>query len=324
MDPGSPFVKTLRDIGENRLLEGLLPRLPQRHDIRTGPGDDCAVTRIPGSAEDWLFTTDPVIEGRHFLPDTPARLIGRKAVARCLSDIAAMGGTPRWLLIDLVAPADTPVLRIRSLYQGINAAAKKGHLGILGGDTAEGPLLELHLTVIGSIARGRAALRSGGRPGDSVMVTGRLGGAWLAGSRHHLLFEPRLEAGRFLAEHRFATAMMDLSDGLATDLPRMLDASGCGVLLEADAIPISRAARQTSDPLKHALADGEDFELLFTVSPRKKTTLQKVWVQRFPHLPLHTIGRLRPNPSERSLRLPDGTCIPLRSDGWQHFLMEQP
>jgi len=317
-------MKTLRDIGENRLLQGLLPHLPQRSDTVVGPGDDCAVVRIPGSAEDWLFTTDPVIEGHHFLPDTPARQVGRKAIARGVSDIAAMGGTPRWVLINLVAPADTPLTRIHGLYTGMNAAAKTWQLGILGGDTAEGNTLELHITIVGSLPRGQAVLRSGARAGHRIYVTGSLGGAYLPGCRHHLLFEPRIEAGRFLAAGSYASAMMDLSDGLATDLPRLLDASDRGARLEAEAIPLSRAARKTQDPLSHALADGEDFELLFTVPASRQKRFEQVWKKRFPTLSATGIGIILPESSQRILRLPEGTCIPLRADGYQHFLSKKP
>ena len=313
-------MKTLRDIGENGLLRGILPRLPQRPDVVVGPGDDCAVVRAPGSRSDWLFTTDPVIERRHFLPETPARLVGRKAIARAVSDIAAMGGTPLWILVDLVAPASTPLARIRGLYDGMIAAAKKWDLAILGGDTAEGDVLELHVAGVGRIPRGAAVLRSGARPGDLVYATGALGGAYLPGCRHHLLFEPRLEAGRFLAEREFATAMMDLSDGLAADLPRLLDASKRGVRLEAAAIPISRAARKTQQPLRHALCDGEDFELLFTLSPAKRAIFEVIWATRFPRLPATCIGEILASPRQRLLHLPDGSTAPFRPGGYQHFL----
>ena len=313
-------MKTLRDIGENGLLRGILPRLPQRADTLVGPGDDCAVVRVPGSSDDWLFTTDPVIERRHFLPETPARLVGRKAIARAVSDVAAMGGTPLWILVDLVAPAATPLARIHGLYDGMIAAAKKWNLGILGGDTAEGDTLELHVTGVGRIPRGAAVLRSGARAGDLVYVTGALGGAYLPGSRHHLLFEPRLEAGRFLAEKKFATAMMDLSDGLAADLPRLLDASKRGVRLEAAAIPLSRAARKTPHPLHHALCDGEDFELLFTVSPNNRARFETAWKRKFPALPATGIGTILSERKQRLLHLSDGSTTPLRSGGYQHFL----
>ena len=311
---------TLRDIGENGLLRGLLPRLPQRPDTLVGPGDDCAVVRVHGSPDDWLFTTDPVIERRHFLPSTPARLVGRKAIARAVSDIAAMGGTPLWILIDLVAPAATPLARIRGLYDGLIAAAKQWNLGILGGDTAEGDTLELHITGVGRIPRNSAVLRSGARAGDLVYVTGTLGGAYLPGSRHHLLFEPRLEAGRVLAAKKFATAMMDLSDGLAADLPRLLDASQRGVRLEATAIPLSRAARKTPHPLRHALGDGEDFELLFTVAPRNRARFEAAWKRNFPKLPASCIGAILANPKQRLILLPDGSSAPFHPGGYQHFL----
>ncbi len=313
-------MKTLRDIGENNLLRGILPLLPQRPDTVVGPGDDCAVVRVPGSADDWLFTTDPVIERRHFLPSTPARLVGRKALARAVSDIAAMGGAPLWILVDLVAPAATPVARIRGLYAGLIGAAKKWRLGILGGDTAEGDTLELHITGVGRLPRGTAVLRSGARAGDRLYVTGALGGAYLPGSRHHLLFEPRLEAGRFLASRKFATAMMDLSDGLAADLPRLLDASRRGVRLDAAALPLSRAARRTEHPLHHALCDGEDFELLFAVAAKNCARFETAWKRRFPKLPATRIGEILADPRQRLLRLPDGTSTPLRPGGYQHFL----
>lgn len=316
-------MKTLRDIGENRLLQGLLPHLPQRSDTVVGPGDDCAVVRIRGSAEDWLFTTDPVIEGRHFLPATPARQVGRKAIARGVSDIAAMGGIPRWVLINLVAPADTPLTRIRGLYAGMNAAAKAWQLGILGGDTAEGNTLELHITVVGSLPRGQAVLRSGAKAGHRIYVTGSLGGAYLPGCRHHLLFEPRIEAGRFLAAGAYASAMMDLSDGLATDLPRLLDASGRGARLDADSIPLSRAVRKTKNPLSHALSDGEDFELLFTLPPKKQLCFEQAWAKQFPDLSATCIGCIAPQPSQRILQLADGTCTPLLEDGYQHFISKK-
>ena len=317
-------MKTLRSLGENGLLRELLPLLPQRPDTPVGPGDDCAVVRLPLSTHDWLFTTDPVIEHRHVLPKTPARLIGRKAIARAISDIAAMGGEPLWILINLVAPGDTPLTRIRGLYAGMIAAAHQWNLGILGGDTSEGAALELHITAIGRVPRGTAVLRSGANTRDALYVTGTLGGACLPGARHHLLFEPRLAAGRFLAEEQFARAMLDISDGLAADLPRLLDASRRGVRLDAAAIPLSRAARKTDAPLHHALCDGEDFELLFTVAPQKIERFEAAWQRRFPKLPATRIGTILASPRQRHIRHADGTTTPLPPGGYQHFLPPNP
>ncbi|MDR0994300.1 MAG: thiamine-phosphate kinase [Verrucomicrobiota bacterium] len=302
-------MKTLHDIGENTLLKMLLPTLPQNRGLVVGPGDDCAVIRIPGAKDDLLLTTDPVIEGRHFLPETPLPLVGRKAVSRAISDIAAMGGLPQYLLVNLVAPSSTPLSHIQALYRGIAQAARTFHLGIAGGDTAQGPILELHITAVGRIPRGQAILRSGAKCGNLLYVTGRLGGAYLPGSRRHLTFTPRVEAGRFLSRHRFATAMMDVSDGLATDLPRLLDASRKGIQLDLNAIPLSTAARRTTAPLHHALADGEDFELIFTISATRQKPFESAWARQFPRLAATQIGRILANPHQRNI--PVG--------GYQHF-----
>ena len=163
-------------------------------------------------------------------------------------------------------------------------------------------------------------LRSGARTRDALYVTGALGGACLPGARRHLLFEPRLAAGRFLAEGKFASAMLDISDGLAADLPRLLDASRRGVRLDAAAIPLSRAARKTDAPLHHALCDGEDFELLFTVAPQKIDCFETAWKRRFPKLPATRIGTILASPRQRYMRDADGTTNPLPPGGYQHFL----
>jgi thiamine-monophosphate kinase len=234
-------------------------------------------------------------------------MIGRKALARTLSDIAAMGGTPLYALVDLVAPADLPVPFAIGLFRGMRTLALKHTVGIIGGDTAEGPALELHLTAVGTVPRHRAILRSGARPGDILYVTGRLGGSWRPWSKKHYTFQPRLAEGRFLLS--WATSMMDLSDGLSTDLPRLLDASHAGASLDFDAIPLSPSALRTPDPLTSALTDGEDFELLFTIPPRKQRAFETSWHRAFPRLPATPIGHILPDPCLR----------PIPPGGWQHF-----
>lgn len=312
--PKSRASGLLRDLGENAILRRLLPLLPPGRHVAVGPGDDCAVVRLPGSPTDLLYTTDAVIERRHFpawrdcAPSgvTPA-MIGRKALARTLSDIAAMGGTPLHALVDLVAPADLPVSFAIGLFRGMRTLALEHSVGIIGGDTAEGPALELHVTAVGTVPRGRAILRSTARPGDMIYVTGRLGASWRPGNKKQYNFLPRLAEGRFLLP--WATSMMDLSDGLSTDLPRLLDASNAGASLDFDAIPLSPAARRTPDPLTSALADGEDFELLFTIPARKRRPFETAWLRAFPRLPATPIGRILPDPSAR----------PIPPGGWQHF-----
>lgn len=283
-------MKTLRSTGELALIERLKRLLPTRPDVVTGAGDDCAVVR-GDTRQDWLLKSDPVIEGVHFLPGDPPEWIGHKAAGRVLSDLAAMGGEPRWALVDVVAPARTPVRRVEGAYRGIRARARKHGLAVVGGDVSRGPVFELHVFAVGAVPRGKAVLRSGARPCDLLFVTGELGGS-RAGK--HLRFAPRVDEGRFLRD--WATAMIDVSDGLASDLRHVVKASGVGVSLLSDRIPISRAARTRSDrrsPLDHALYDGEDFELLFTIPQRKEPAFLYEWGRRF-DLPCEWIGVVTP------------------------------
>ena len=236
-------------------------------------------------------------------------MIGRKALARTLSDIAAMGGTPLHALVDLVAPADLPVPFAIGLFRGMRTLALKHNVGIIGGDTAEGPALELHVTAVGTVPRGRAILRSTARPGDIIYVTGRLGASWHDGNKKHYTFLPRLPEAQFLLRGHWPTSMMDLSDGLGADLPRLLDASNVGAEIDLKALPLSPAARRTPDPIQSAWSDGEDFELLFTLPPRKRRAFETAWRTAFPRLPATPIGRIHPDPATR----------PLPPGGWQHF-----
>lgn len=300
---------------------------PSRADVVTGIGDDCAVVRV-GGACDLLLKSDPVVEGVHFAPDAPAEGIGHKAVGRVLSDLAAMGGEPLWILIDLVAPAKTTTGRIKAAYRGAARLARSHGAAIVGGDTSRGPVLELHVFAVGRVPRGKAVLRSGAREGDRLYVTGTLGGS--LGGRH-LRFQPRLAEGRWLREGGWATAMMDVSDGLAADLPRLAAASGVGVVLEAGKIPVSVDARKSGDGgatkggtplvrwrrgLAAALSDGEDFELLFTVPARKAALFEKAWQRRF-RLKCSAIGSVV---GGAGVLLCDGEqAAPLGLAGYEHF-----
>ena len=306
---------TIGQIGELALIERIRDLLPAGKPGLTGAGDDCAV--IPGTAEDLVLTSDPVIEGEHFLAGTSGQSLGHKAVGRVLSDVAAMGGEPRWLLVDLVAPADTPVVLIDQIYAGMTALAQQYGASIVGGDIARGPVLELHIFGVGSVPSGRAILRSGGSPGDGLYVTGALGGS-LAG--RHLSFTPRVSEGRWLRE--WATAMMDVSDGLASDLKRLCAMSEVGCEMAAPLIPVSDAAAQPAGPRKpyeHALYDGEDFELVFSVSPSREAEFQERWAQTF-DLACTRIGTLTPKASGILLVDAEGLRLPLTGSGYEHFL----
>ena len=298
-------MKTIRDIGEFGLIRQLGKNIPRA-------GDDCAV--LPGGG---LLTCDPVIEGIHYEPATPPYRVGWKAMARNLSDIAAMAGTPRYAVVSLGLRPNTPVRYVTELYRGLRAVAGKFHCEIVGGNTAHVRAEQfIVVTLLGQADR--PVLRSGAKPGDIVFVTGKLGGSFASGK--HLTFTPRIREARWLANHVRLHAMLDISDGLANDLQRLVESSRVGFEIESGKIPISpavaaglRAAgfvNQSKDrcfieaPLHHALTDGEDFELLFTVSPRDAGKLRSKF---------HEIGCVIRKP----VVLLDG--VPLSAKGYDHF-----
>jgi thiamine-monophosphate kinase len=272
---------SLAGLGEDGLLRLLTGRWKAKsRDVLVGVGDDCAVLR--GEGRSLLFKTDAVVEGVHFSAKTPAALIGRKALARVLSDIAAMGGTPLAALVTLGLPGDESLRRLDAIYRGMEKLARENEVALVGGETTRTRELFLSIALLGECRGVKPVLRSGARAGDLIFVTGRLGATQ---ARHHLHFTPRLAEGRWLARHGIATAMMDLSDGLGADLPRLGRASGIGYEVDEAAIPRARGAS-----LEAALNDGEDFELLFTVSPRRAAWLKKTWPFA---TPVHCIGSMR-------------------------------
>jgi thiamine-monophosphate kinase len=290
----------LAGYGEDRLVAELTRGLPLAPDVRVGAGDDCAVIGAPRAARWQLLKMDVVVEGVHFLPADDPRRVGWKALCRAVSDIAAMGGVPAHALVTLAVSGDTEVARVKGIYAGLKRAARRFGISIVGGETSRSPgPLFLDIALTGWVERTRCVLRSGGRPGDALYVTGRLGGS-RAG--RHLDFTPRLAEARWLTEHFRPSAMMDLSDGLATDLPRLARASGCGFVLNEAQIPITRGSS-----LAQALSDGEDFELLFTLAPNRATKLEPAWRSQFPKLPLTRIGGLSPSqPSTLNSQPPRG------------------
>ena len=276
--------------GEDRLVASLLGELPAaRHprNVIAGAGDDdCAVTRPPGSGHWQLLKTDCVIEGVHFAPGTEPRRIGWKALCRPLSDIAASGGVPVHALVTFALSATASVAWAREVYAGLGRAARAFGVDVVGGETAATPgpsFLSVCLT--GQVARGRCVTRGGGRVGDVLHVTGRLGGSFPSGK--HLDFRPRLPEAQWLAAHFRIRAMMDLSDGLASDLPRLASASGTGFIIDPAALPRTKGCS-----VVQALGDGEDYELLFAAAPRDAARLATAWKRRFPRLRLTAIGTL--------------------------------
>jgi len=310
-------------MNELELITRLTSGLPQRDGVIVGVGDDCAVLQCRGSSDEWLlFKTDAVVEGVHFTADTRPQQIGHKALARCLSDIAAMGGRPACALITIALPPGFDVERISSIYEGMRALADRHHVSIVGGETTTNPGgLLISIALLGTVAKGKALLRSGAQSGDAIFVSGELGGS---SSGHHLDFEPRLAEAAWLSENFSIHAMIDLSDGLAGDLRHLLKASDRGAELLAKMIPVSQAARlqgrsesSARPPLLAALTDGEDFELLFTVSAADAVPIKDGWAKRFPELKLSCIGRITAQPGLK-IRTDDG-IREMTEHGYMHF-----
>jgi len=305
-------------MNEFDLIARLTPNLATNAAVVTGAGDDCAVLDLGQPDQLTLFKTDAVVEGIHFTRETPPEKIGRKALARCLSDIAAMAGTPVAAVVTLALPTGFEPDRVTKIYDGLNALARETGVAIVGGETTTNPeRLLLSIALLGTVPRGRAALRSGAKAGDAIFVTGDLGGS-IAGK--HLDFIPRLAEARWLAEHFTVHAMMDLSDGLGGDIQHILRASQVGAVLLKTAIPVSRAAKNRTTekpPFVAALTDGEDFELLFTVPAKSAVPLLDAWKRQFPDLKLTCIGKIV---AGQGVILQDRTgARPLNLGGYVHF-----
>ena len=284
-------------MNEFELIARLTQSLPTNGQVVAGAGDDCAVLDLGVPEKLILFKTDAVVEGIHFTPETPPEKIGRKALARALSDIAAMAGTPTAALVTLALPAKFDAEFVAKIYAGLNALAEQTGVAVVGGETTTNPeRLLISIALLGTVPRGKAILRSGAKVGDAIFVTGELGGSLAV---RHLEFEPRLAEARWLAEHFSIHAMMDISDGPAGDLRHILFASRVGAELLKSAVPVSRAAKlraregSTAKPaFAAALTDGEDFELLFTVASQDAVQLLDTWNKKFPKLKLSCIGKI--------------------------------
>jgi thiamine-monophosphate kinase len=309
-------------MNEFELIRKLTRSLPANSTVVTGAGDDCAVLDIGLPDRLLLFKTDAVVEGIHFAADAPPEKIGHKALARCLSDIAAMGGSPTAALVTLALPDRFDPVFVEAIYAGMNALAVKHEVAIAGGETTRNPeRLLISIALLGFVPRGKAVLRSGARAGDAIFVTGELGGSL---SGRHLEFEPRLAEARWLANHFSIHAMIDLSDGLGGDLRHILKASGVGAELLTSSIPVSRAAKlaarsgaKAKPAIVAALSDGEDFELLFTVGSPDAVPLLDAWKKEFPEVRLTCVGKIIAGEGI-TIRDKQG-ARPLTIQGYEHF-----
>lgn len=299
--------------------------------VRLGIGDDAALVR-EAAGQELILTTDMTIEDVHFLRNIhPARAVGHRALARALSDVAAMGGTPRFALVSIALSRRTKRAWLEAFWHGFAALAKRFRVSLIGGDTAvvAGRTM-VDVIVVGEAPSGKALRRSGAKPGDHIFVSGGLGlsalGLRLLKSkdrrrlasqpkavRAHLYPQPQCALGRYLSERRLASALIDLSDGLSTDLGRLCEASGVGACLWSNRIPTPNLD-SSQKSLDLALHGGEDYQLLFTVPPRQASQI----ASHFRRLPLSWIGEVERRPGVRLL-CPDGRLEPLNPGGWDYF-----
>jgi len=303
-------------------------RSPNRA-VPPGIGDDCAVLRLLKGC-DSLITTDFTLEGIHFRRDWhPAESVGHRCLARGLSDIAAMGGEPIAAFLSLALPRDLPQSWVGRFVRSLVSLGEKYGTPLSGGDTAESPDgILADIIVVGAVPKGKAVLRSGARMGDRIFVTGELGGSAAAvvqmRSRpkkslnprdygRHFYPEPRIEVGRILCDRGLASAMIDTSDGLSSDLAHICEESGVGAELDAGLIPRARVGKPAREvDLDLALHGGEDYELLFTVPPGKRVPRQIAGIA------LTQIGQVT---RARGIFVnnPAGVVHELHPRGWEHF-----
>lgn len=310
-----------RQIGEFGLIRWIRERTVGSADTVVGIGDDCAVLRTtPG--RDLVLTTDMLMDGRHFrLEQDGAEAVGRKALGVNLSDIAAMAARPVAAVVAVALPNEHghAVAIAKGIHAGMAPLCARFGLALVGGDTNawDGPLV-VSVTVLGETTTRGPALRSGARPGDAILVTGPLGGSLLG---RHLDPQPRIDEALALRAAAPLHALIDLSDGLSSDLGHILEESGClGAVLDGAAIPVHPDAVRLSgtsgrSPLDHALDDGEDFELCLTLAPEDAERLLAA-----PHPPvrLYRIGEVRQTPG-LWLRKTDGTSVEIQSAGFDHL-----
>lgn len=308
--------------------------------VTTGIGDDCAVLRLRSRSgergrnkqkqNDVLVTTDFSLEGIHFRRDWhSAESVGHRCLARGLSDIAAMGGEPVAAFLSLALPRGLPKGWVEGFTRGLLTLAKRYGVTLAGGDTAESPDgILADIVVVGTVSKGKSVLRSGARPGDHIYVSGELGGSAAAVAEmgkkpkrklnprdypRHFLPEPRIELGCILREKGLASAMIDTSDGLSTDLAHICEESGVGAEILTEAIPrvsVGKPAREVS--LELALHGGEDYELLFT-APRSKRI-----PSRIAGVPITLIGHITRGRT-MFLIIKNGVRRRLPAQGWEHF-----
>jgi thiamine-monophosphate kinase len=342
------MTETLAEIGEKKLLQRLKKYIGSGEGIIRTFSEDCAVVD-QGGRHYSLYTTDCMVEGIHFRREyMPFFYVGRKAMKVNLSDIASMGGTPRYYLVSIGAPPDTPLQVMDDLYEGMASVVRDHELALLGGNISSAPHLFIDITLIGSVLKGKILQRDGAKKGDSIFVTGHLGSSSVGlsllrdgfrllgnglilpdGQRDsHLAIEAiqshmdppcLIEVARKLAQSSTLTSMIDLSDGVSSDLPEICRESAVGARIDLNRLPVAPAAlywerKRNHDPRIVALHGGEDYHLLFTVDKKFKD----MFLRRVQNIPVYEIGQIVPKSHGIQVFDENGKGYPLEG-GYQHF-----
>jgi thiamine-monophosphate kinase len=338
--PHTTTPNSLGSLGEFGLIEQLKRQLrPRSPQVLRGIGDDAALLHHHPSTHHLVVTTDLFVEGIDFLRHlSPWRDIGYKATVANISDIAAMGAAPRFMLVGLAIPGNMTPQNIRHLYQGMQQASRPYQIDIVGGDLSASPSgLTIAITLFGGVEPGLALTRDGAKVGDLIYISGTLGDAkagldlllkrsddprWKKLIHRHRRPTARVELGRLLSRRKVASAAIDVSDGLSGDLQHVCTASGVGAVLQELALPISSGCRRYAksrhqQATELALAGGEDYELLFTIHPRDRSRLARI--AKAVDCPLTCIGTIVPRARGLILETRDGTHRPLVTTSYRHF-----
>ena len=344
--------RRLSDSSEFRLIQAIRQKFsgPQHSSLVTGIGDDAAIIRFIQNKH-LLISTDLMVEGIHFdLNLTSFQDIGYRATVANLSDIAAMGGVPRYVLTSLAIPPTYGLGDIRAMYHEIRSCCRQYHLQLIGGDTSASKKgMFLGMTILGIVENSKALRRNGAKIGDTIYTTGTVGDS-LAGLKlllgrgrpprsvgekrasqflinRHRRPTPRLDIGRCLSTQKLATAAIDLSDGLSGDLAHLCQESGVGALIDGTQLPISApcksfARQRKLDPISLALEGGEDYELLFTAPAQNQSQLQKI--QKKLDVRITPIGIIKPQRFGMRITLPNGSSQPINQTSYNHFRRKSP